>query len=102
VEVETRPLTTDLVAMLEVSLERKELAKVSHGKSKGKPVSEKRPVRRKCASSRRQSGARVTLRAGLLAHCQAYPTGLTRRREATTLGMRCRRETEQSPEGPWV
>ena len=50
VEVETRPPTTDLVATLEASLGRKELAKVSPGKSKREPVSEKRPVRRKRAS----------------------------------------------------
>jgi DNA end-binding protein Ku len=50
VEVETRPPTTDLVATLEASLGRKELAKVSPGKSKREPASEKRPVRRKRAS----------------------------------------------------
>jgi hypothetical protein len=50
VEVETRPPTTDLVAMLQASLGRKELAKVSPGKSKLEPVSEKRPARRKRAS----------------------------------------------------
>ena len=50
VEVETRPPTTDLVATLEASLGRKELAKVSPGKSKREPVSEKRPARRKRAS----------------------------------------------------
>jgi DNA end-binding protein Ku len=50
VEVETRPPTTDLVATLEASLGRKDLAKVSSGKSKREPVSEKRPVRRKRAS----------------------------------------------------
>jgi DNA end-binding protein Ku len=50
VEVETRAPTTDLVATLEASLARKELAKVSPGKSKREPVSEKRPVRRKRAS----------------------------------------------------
>jgi non-homologous end joining protein Ku len=50
VEVETRPPTTDLVATLEASLARKELAKVSPGKSKREPVAEKRPARRKRAS----------------------------------------------------
>jgi hypothetical protein len=50
VEVEARPPTTDLVATLQASLGRKELAKVSPGKSKREPVSEKRPVRRKRAS----------------------------------------------------
>jgi DNA end-binding protein Ku len=50
VEVETRPPTTDLVATLEASLTRKELAKVSPEKSKREPVSEKRPARRKRAS----------------------------------------------------
>jgi DNA end-binding protein Ku len=50
VEVETRPPTTDLVATLKASLERKELAKVSPEKSKQEPVSEKRPARRKRAS----------------------------------------------------
>jgi hypothetical protein len=50
VEVETRPPTTDLVATLEASLGWKELAKVSPGKSKREPVSEKRPARRKRAS----------------------------------------------------
>jgi DNA end-binding protein Ku len=50
VEVETRPPTTDLVATLQASLGRKELAKVSPGKTKPEPVSEKRPVRRKRAS----------------------------------------------------
>jgi DNA end-binding protein Ku len=50
VEVETRPPTTDLVATLQASLGRKELAKVSPGKSKREPVSEKRPARRKRVS----------------------------------------------------
>ena len=50
VEVESRPPTTDLVATLEASLGRKELAKVSPGKTKREPVSEKRPARRKRAS----------------------------------------------------
>jgi DNA end-binding protein Ku len=50
VEVETRPATTDLVATLEASLARKELAKVSPGKAKREPVAEKRPARRKRAS----------------------------------------------------
>jgi DNA end-binding protein Ku len=50
VEVEARPPTTDLVETLKASLGRKELAKVSPGKSKQEPVSEKRPVRRKRAS----------------------------------------------------
>ena len=50
VEVETRPPTTDLVETLKASLGRKELAKVSPGKTKREPVSEKRPVRRKRAS----------------------------------------------------
>jgi DNA end-binding protein Ku len=50
VEVETRPPTTDLVETLQASLGRKELAKVSPGKLKREPVSEKRPVRRKRAS----------------------------------------------------
>ena len=50
VEVETRPPTTDLVATLEASLARKELAKVSPGKAKREPVAEKRPARRKRAS----------------------------------------------------
>jgi hypothetical protein len=50
VEVEARPPTTDLVATLKASLGRKELAKVSPGKIKREPVSEKRPVRRKRAS----------------------------------------------------
>jgi DNA end-binding protein Ku len=50
VEVETRPPTTDLVATLKASLGRKELAKVSPGKSTREPVSEKRPARRKRAS----------------------------------------------------
>jgi DNA end-binding protein Ku len=50
VEVEARPPTTDLVETLKASLGGKELAKVSPGKSKQEPVSEKRPVRRKRAS----------------------------------------------------
>jgi DNA end-binding protein Ku len=50
VEVEARPPTTDLVATLEASLGRKELAKVSPGKAKREPVSEKRPARRTRAS----------------------------------------------------
>jgi DNA end-binding protein Ku len=50
VEVETRPPTTDLVETLKASLGRKELAKVSPGKSTREPASEKRPVRRKRAS----------------------------------------------------
>jgi DNA end-binding protein Ku len=50
VEVETRPPTTDLVATLEASLGRKDLAKVSPGKARREPVSEKRPARRKRAS----------------------------------------------------
>jgi DNA end-binding protein Ku len=50
VEVETRPPTTDLVATLQASLGRKELAKVSPGKAKPEPVSEKRPARRKRVS----------------------------------------------------
>ena len=50
VEVETRPPTTDLVETLKASLDRKDLAKVSPGKSKREPASEKRPVRRKRAS----------------------------------------------------
>jgi DNA end-binding protein Ku len=49
VEVEAQPPTADLVATLEASLGRKELAKVSPGKSTREPVSEKRPVRRKRA-----------------------------------------------------
>ena len=49
-EVETRPPTTDLVATLKASLERKGLAKVSPGKTKPEPVSEKRPARRKRVS----------------------------------------------------
>jgi non-homologous end joining protein Ku len=49
-EVETRPPTTDVVATLEASLGRKELAKISPGKSKREPMSEKRPVRPKRAS----------------------------------------------------
>jgi DNA end-binding protein Ku len=49
-EVETRPPTTDLVGTLKASLERKELAKVSPGKTRPEPVSEKRPARRKRAS----------------------------------------------------
>ena len=50
VEVETRPPTTDLVATLEASLGRKELAKVTAAKSKQEPVPTKRPVRRRRAS----------------------------------------------------
>jgi DNA end-binding protein Ku len=50
VEVESRPPTTDLVTTLQASLGRKELAKVTSGKSKREPVSEKRPARRKRAS----------------------------------------------------
>jgi DNA end-binding protein Ku len=50
VEVETRPPTTDLVATLKASLGRKELAKVSPGKSKQEPVATKRPARRRRAS----------------------------------------------------
>jgi DNA end-binding protein Ku len=50
VEVEIRPPTTDLVATLQASLGRKELAKAPPGKSKREPASEKRPVRRKHAS----------------------------------------------------
>jgi DNA end-binding protein Ku len=50
VEVETRPPTTDLVATLQASLGRKELAKVSPGKSKQEPVATKRPARRRRAS----------------------------------------------------
>jgi hypothetical protein len=50
VEVETQPPTTDLVATLKAGLGRKELAKVSPGKTKPEPVSEERPVRRKRAS----------------------------------------------------
>jgi DNA end-binding protein Ku len=50
VEVETRPPTTDLVETLQASLGRKELAKVSAGRAKREPVSEKRPARRKRAS----------------------------------------------------
>jgi DNA end-binding protein Ku len=50
VEVESQPPTTDLVTTLQASLGRKELAKVTSGKSKREPVSEKRPARRKRAS----------------------------------------------------
>jgi DNA end-binding protein Ku len=49
-EVEARPPTTDLVATLQASLGRKELAKVSPGKSKQEPVATKRPARRRRAS----------------------------------------------------
>jgi DNA end-binding protein Ku len=50
VEVETRPATTDLVATLQASLGRKELAKVTAATSKKEPVPTKRPVRRRRAS----------------------------------------------------
>jgi DNA end-binding protein Ku len=50
VEIEARPLTTDLVATLEASLGRKDLAKVGPGKSKQEPVATKRPARRRRAS----------------------------------------------------
>jgi DNA end-binding protein Ku len=50
VEVETRPPTTDLVATLEASLGRKELAKVTAATAKKEPVPTKRPVRRRRAS----------------------------------------------------
>jgi DNA end-binding protein Ku len=46
VQVETRPPTTDLVATLEASLGRKELAKVSPGKSNQEPVATKARRRR--------------------------------------------------------
>ena len=49
-EVGTPPPTTDLVATLKASLGRKELAKVSPGKSTREPAAQKRPVRRKRAS----------------------------------------------------
>jgi hypothetical protein len=50
VEVEARPPTTDLVETLKASLGRKELAKVSPGKSKQEPVATKRPARCRRAS----------------------------------------------------
>jgi DNA end-binding protein Ku len=51
VEVETRPLTTDLVATLQASLGRKELAKATSTKSEQQEsVPAKRPVRR-CRAS---------------------------------------------------
>ena len=50
VEVEARPPTTDLVATLKASLERKALAKASPTKSEEEPTPAKRPARRRRAS----------------------------------------------------
>jgi hypothetical protein len=51
VEVETRPPTTDLVATLEASLGRKELAKATPPKSEQEQAApSKRPARRRRAS----------------------------------------------------
>jgi DNA end-binding protein Ku len=49
-EAESRPATTDLVATLKASLERKGLAKATPTKSAEEPVAAKRPTRRRRAS----------------------------------------------------
>jgi len=50
VEVKARPPTTDLIATLKASLERKELAKASPTKPESKPQPAKRPARSRRAS----------------------------------------------------
>jgi DNA end-binding protein Ku len=50
VEVEARPPTTDLIATLEASLGRKELAKAPDRKSVKEPTPSKRPARGRRAS----------------------------------------------------
>ena len=50
VEVKARPPTTDLIATLKASLERKELAKASPTKPESKPEPAKRPARSRRAS----------------------------------------------------
>src|SRR5262249_55972475 len=50
VEVEARPATTDLVATLKASLERKGLAKAAPPKAVMQPEPAKRPTRRRRAS----------------------------------------------------
>src|SRR5262249_30133153 len=50
IEVEARPATTDLVATLKASLERKGLAKAAASKAATKPEPAKRPARRRRAS----------------------------------------------------
>jgi len=49
VEVEARPATTDLVATLKASLQRKGPAKASTATSKLEPTPAKRPVRRRAS-----------------------------------------------------
>jgi hypothetical protein len=50
VEVEDRPATSDLVATLKASLERKALAKAPASKSEREAAPAKRPARRRRAS----------------------------------------------------